>query len=357
MRQIGTTKISRLILSSLLTLISLTLGQVALAEDQEPYPDDFVNHNQKTEAGAPLICEDCVSKDAAKALGQEIVKHISKTFGKEIGKVTTRPVDVSQANQAFLNAVGSIIVPVIDENGEVGRSLGAGTLTTELSEKPCVILTAKHVACGSYIKKDKNGERNVYPMKDAECTDPTHTVEVNIGKTKDPKGDGFDFKVDAQVVDVGSFNAPGDRGDWAVLKIIGKAPRRADFPKPIRTAFAEDPYDYTGLKVVSAGYPGYGKATKLYADWKCRSYPAGFGIAKTNCEIDNGFSGGPLLGNVDGIGLVQLGINSSGASEIRGKRRVQTDGKVVSFELSNAEGHKVTEGAKIREAMLSITCD
>lgn len=100
----------------MLTIFLLTLGQAALAGSQDPYSADFVNPFQ-TEAGAALICEDCVRTDAAKALGKEIFDHISKTFGNEMGKVTTRPVDVRKPNQAFLNAVGTITAHVIDLDG------------------------------------------------------------------------------------------------------------------------------------------------------------------------------------------------------------------------------------------------
>lgn len=84
MKQIGNTKITRWILSSVLTFISLTLGQVALAKGQDPNSRPYVNPFQ-TEAGAALICEDCVRTDAAKALGNEIFQHIIKHFRHKHG--------------------------------------------------------------------------------------------------------------------------------------------------------------------------------------------------------------------------------------------------------------------------------
>lgn len=277
-----------------------------------------------------------------------------------MGKVTTRPVDVSKKNQAFLNAVASIIVPVTDFDGVILNAPATGTLTTdiEIENKPCVILTAKHVACGKNIATDSSGGRYVQISNDAECTDPNRTLEVKIGKTKDPKGNGFDFKVRAQIVDVGSFADYGDRGDWAVLKIVGKTPKQPNFPKPIPSVFADIGNDYTGLQVVSAGYPGYGGSSKLYADWNCKSRMATFSMASTNCEIDNGFSGGPLLANLDDFGVVQVGVNTSGGYSFDGKRSVQSSGDVVSFELKNTDYEvDVTEATIIREAMKKITCD
>jgi len=219
------------------------------------------------------------------------------------------------------------------------------------------MLTAKHVACARYIRK-KNDRRNVYPMEDTECTDPKRRVEVKIGKTKNPKGEGFDFTVQAQVVDVGHFTEYGENGDWAVLKIIGKTPRQKNFPKPIQTLLADYYEDYRGLKVVSAGYPAYGNSTKLYADWDCRSHSASFGIGTTNCEIDKGFSGGPILANLDGNGVAQIGINTSGKSGRIDGHLKQFTGGIVSFELSNGDDEgEVTEAAKIRAAMGKITCD
>jgi len=239
-------------------------------------------------------------------------------------------------------------------------SSGSGTLTTdiEVENKPCVILTAKHLACGKNVAKDPDGDLYVQPSSNSECTNPERKIEVKIGKTKDPRGDGFDFTVKAQIIEVGSYEKYGDRGDWAVLKIVGKTPGQKNFPKPIPTLFADIGNDYIGLQVVSAGYPGYGGSSKLYADWKCRSGIAGFSMASTDCEIDNGFSGGPLLANLDDFGVAQVGINTSGDNSFDGHRSVQSSGDIVSFELKNTYNDAdVTEGAKIREAMKKITCD
>jgi hypothetical protein len=203
MKQIANTKITRWILSSVLTFISLTLGQAALAKSQDPNSRPYVNPFQ-TEAGAALICEDCVRIKPEVALGRDITKHISDVFGKKPQEVTTRPVDVRKKNQAFLNAVASINVPVTGLDGEIMDSSGSGTLTTdiEIEDKPCVILTAKHVACGKQVAKKFDGSLYVQTSSAAECTDPKRAIEVKIGKTKDPLGNGFDFTAQAQIIEL-----------------------------------------------------------------------------------------------------------------------------------------------------------
>ena len=71
---------------------------------------------------------------------------------------------------------------------------------------------------------------------------------------------------------VGSGGSGGDQyGDWAVV-VVDLPPetkKGPEFPKPVQAAFPKTYNGYRGIKLVSAGYPGYAGRNRVFADWEC----------------------------------------------------------------------------------------
>ena len=229
------------------------------------------------------------------------------------------------------------------------------------ASKPCIVITAKHVVCPQ-SQETINGRSIVRTMSDEKCMDPKRRVVVDAGKTRDPLGDRFDFEgLSAQVVAVGWYRGTGDISDWAVLKLDkpkGSKGFPKNFPRPMQVGFDSDGSAYNDLDIVAAGYPGYGGAKKLYADWKCTSDRANMNTALVDCEIDNGFSGGPIVAFTDSNEPLLVGIHSKGHGW-KGDDGVTTitGSGIVTFELRNAMQFKDSDGYRINQAIDNIRCD
>ena len=332
------------------------LNNLAVAESSTPNPE-----TETSSSGG--YCQDCLKTDAVTALGAEIADHIRKTFGIEEKRITTRPVDVRRKGQEMLNAVVRVEVPVLDRGtGKMKLASGSGTLATQIFEhKPCIVITAKHLACPESFETI-DGMNIVTAMSDKKCLDPKRRVVVDAGKTRDPLGDRFDFEgLSAQVVAVGRYRRTGDLSDWAVLKLDkpkGSKGFPKNFPRPMEVGFDSDGSAYKDLDIVAAGYPGYGGLKKLYADWKCKSnYAANYNTARVNCELDMGFSGGPTVAFTDSNEPLLVGINAKTFSWTNYDGETGASSKIVTFEIRNAMQLKDSDGYRINQAIDNIRCD
>ena len=333
------------------------LNNLAVAESSTPNPETETSSSSG-------YCQDCLKKDAVTALGSEIAKYISKHFELKMEEITTRPVDVRRKGQEMLNAVVRVEATVLDK--DTGKKIsvsGSGTLATRIGEnKPCIVITAKHAVCYQSFETMKDGTVSRSMMSNEECTAPKRRVLVDAGKTRDPLGDGFDFEgLSALVVAVGRYKYEGGISDWAVLKLDkpkGSKGFPKNFPRPMEIAFDSDGSPYTDLDIVSAGYPGYGGAKKLYADWKCKSSFASYNAALVDCEVHRGMSGGPIVAFTDSKEPLLVGINSSGNAFMRkdGVETVSTS-RIVTFERKTAVDLENSDGSRIMRAIDNIRCD
>ena len=240
--------------------------------------------------------------------------------------------------------------------------MGSGTFATlkEGAKRSCVVLTARHVVCGKAVRKKGSQEVTTALRTDEECMSPDHKVIINAGKTKDPKGEGFDFKnLTGRVVAVGPGGSGGSHfGDWAVV-VVDLPPetkKGPEFPKPVQAAFPKTYNAYRGIKLVSAGYPGYAGRNRVFADWECIMYDV-VG-SKTNCEASSGFSGGGVFTKIKGVTKL-VGLNSNSNSGLTGHQgetveRSDLSSGIVSFEKEFEGDHGV--GAYIKSAMSQIPC-
>lgn len=279
--------------------------------------------------------------------------------------ITTRLVNVSDPQQEFLNAEVQVMVNAYDKNDPRSvdkMGMGSGTFATlkEGAKRSCVVLTAKHVVCGKAVREKGSQEVTSALRTDEECMSQEHKVTINAGKTKDPKGEGFDFKnLTGRVVALGDYEEGGyAAGDWAVV-VVDLPPetkKGPEFPKPVQAAFPKTSNAYRGIKLVSAGYPGYAGSNRVFADWECIMYDVGG--SNTNCEVSSGFSGGGVFAKIKGVTKL-VGLNSNSNSELTGHQgktveRSDLSSGIVSFEKEVGGVHG--DGAYIKSAMLQIPC-